>query len=305
MQRSTIHDRYATAKFTGATVVRYGKRDEIYLDLAAGRIDATLVDAVAGNEGFLEDPAGKGYAFVGPEYNDPEFFGKGAGVAVRKGDARCATSSTRRSRRSAPTAATRRSRRSTSTSTSTASRSLGFAAAARMLHGYGPSLLAGAALTLAVALCALALAIVLGLAGALAKLSRSAFWRGAATAYTTLIRGVPDLVLMLLVFYGGQVAVNRIAAALGVEDYIDVDPFAAGVLTIGFIFGAYLTETFRGAIIAVPGARPRPVAFGCRRRRCSGASCCRRWSGSPSRLRNNWLVLVKSTALVSGSAWRT
>ena len=86
VQRSTIHDRYATAKFTGATVVRYGKQDEIYLDLAAGRIDATLVDAVAGNEGFLKTPAGKGYAFVGPEYYDPEFFGKGAGVAVRKGD---------------------------------------------------------------------------------------------------------------------------------------------------------------------------------------------------------------------------
>lgn len=170
-----------------------------------------------------------------------------------------------------------------------------------MLHGYGASLLAGAAVTLAVALCALALAVVLGLAGALAKLSRSAFWRGAATAYTTLIRGVPDLVLMLLVFYGGQVAVNRIAAALGVEDYIDVDPFAAGVLTIGFIFGAYLTETFRGAIIAVPrGQAEAGLACG-----MSPAQVFRRIV-LPQMVRlaipsfaNNWLVLVKSTALVS------
>lgn len=86
VQRATIHDRYATAKFAGASIVRYGKQDEIYLDLAAGRIDATLVDAVAGNEGFLKTPAGKGFAFVGPEFDDPEFFGKGAGIAVRKSD---------------------------------------------------------------------------------------------------------------------------------------------------------------------------------------------------------------------------
>jgi arginine/ornithine transport system substrate-binding protein len=86
VQRSTINDRYATAKFSGATIVRYGKQDEIYLDLAAGRIDATLVDGIAGSEGFLKTPAGKGYAFTGPDYVDAEFFGKGAGVAVRKGD---------------------------------------------------------------------------------------------------------------------------------------------------------------------------------------------------------------------------
>ena len=86
VQRATIHDRYATAKFTGASIVRYGKQDEIYLDLAAGRIDATLVDGVAGSEGFLKTPAGKGFAFVGPEYDDPQIFGKGAGIAVRKSD---------------------------------------------------------------------------------------------------------------------------------------------------------------------------------------------------------------------------
>ena len=170
-----------------------------------------------------------------------------------------------------------------------------------MLHGYGASLLAGAAVTLAVALCSLALAVLLGLAGALAKLSRSAFWRGAATVYTTLVRGVPDLVLMLLVFYGGQVAVNRIAPLLGVDEFVDVDPFAAGVVTIGFIFGAYLTETFRGAIIAVaPGQAEAGLACG-----MSKAQVFRRIV-LPQMIRlaipsfaNNWLVLVKSTALVS------
>ena len=87
VQRSTINDRYATAKFTGATITRYAKQDEVYLDLVAGRIDATLVDAVAGDVGFVKTPAGKGYAFTGPAYDDPEFFGKGVGVAMRQGEA--------------------------------------------------------------------------------------------------------------------------------------------------------------------------------------------------------------------------
>jgi arginine/ornithine transport system permease protein len=56
---------------------------------------------------------------------------------------------------------------------------------------------------------------------------------------------------MLLIFFGGQIQVNNIGAYFG-WDYIDVDPFAAGILTIGFIFGAYMGETFRGAFMAVP-----------------------------------------------------
>ena len=69
--------------------------------------------------------------------------------------------------------------------------------------------------------------------------------------YTTIIRGIPDLVLMLLIFFGGQVFINQMAPLLGYDEYIDINPFIAGVSTIGFIFGAYMTETFRGAILAV------------------------------------------------------
>ncbi len=87
VQRSTINDRFATDKFSGATIVRYTKQAEVFLDLASGRIDATLVDAVAGDVGFLKLPAGKGYAFTGPVYDDPAYFGTGVGVAIRKGEA--------------------------------------------------------------------------------------------------------------------------------------------------------------------------------------------------------------------------
>ena len=170
-----------------------------------------------------------------------------------------------------------------------------------MLHGFLPSLLEGAAITLAVALSSLAVAALLGLAGALAKLSRSRTARSMAGVYTTLIRGVPELVLMLLVFSGGQLGINALAPMLGHEDYIDVDPFFAGVLTIGFIFGAYLTEAFRGAFLAVPpGQREAGLAYG-----MSPLQVLWRIT-LPQMLRhalpglsNNWLVLVKSTAIVS------
>ena len=169
-----------------------------------------------------------------------------------------------------------------------------------MLHGYALSLLEGAALTLSVAFLSLGIALALGLAGAVAKLSRSRIAQGVALAYTTVIRAVPDLVLMLLVFYGGQMAINSLGERLGWA-YIDIDPWIAGVLTIGFIFGAYFTETFRGAFLAVSaGQLEAGRAYG-----MSGWQVFRRIL-FPQMLRfalpgigNNWLVLLKSTAIVS------
>lgn len=169
-----------------------------------------------------------------------------------------------------------------------------------MLHGYLPSLLDGAWLTLQVAVLSLLLALVLGLAGASAKLSPSPLLRTPALLYTTIVRGIPDLVMMLLVFYGGQIAVNEITDRLG-WGYVDVNPFVAGILTLGFIFGAYFTETFRGAFIAVPaGQLEAGVAYGMSRwqvfRRILFPQMLRH--ALPG-LGNNWQVMQKSTALVS------
>ena len=169
-----------------------------------------------------------------------------------------------------------------------------------MLHGYGASLLTGAGLSLGVALASLVLAVLLGTLGAVARLSRSRVLRGAARVYTTVVRGVPDLVMMLLVFYGGQALVNALADRLGWAA-IDVDPFIAGTLTIGFIFGAYMTEIFRGAFLAVPnGQREAALAYG-----MTPAQALVRVVG-PQMLRhalaplsNCWLVMLKSTAIVS------
>ena len=170
-----------------------------------------------------------------------------------------------------------------------------------MLQGFLPSLIEGAGTTLSVALCSLLIAVALGMAGALMKLSRSRLLRSVATVYTTVIRGVPDLVLMLLIFYGGQLAINEIAPRIGFKEIIDINPFIAGVATIGFIFGAYLTETFRGAMMAVPpGQREAGIAYGMTPIHVFSRIVFPQMVrfALPS-FTNNWLVLVKSTALVS------
>jgi arginine/ornithine transport system permease protein len=159
----------------------------------------------------------------------------------------------------------------------------------------------GTLVTLNLAISSLIIAVILGIIGALSKLSNSRFLRNAALTYTTLIRGVPDLVLMLLIFFGGQVFVNEFAYSLGYEEYIDINPYVAGVLTIGFIFGAYMTETFRGAIMAVnKGQLEAGHSYGMTRFQVFYRIL------TPQMIRyaipsfgNNWLVMIKATAIVS------
>ncbi len=165
---------------------------------------------------------------------------------------------------------------------------------------YFPMILSGMLLTVSVAVLSVLISIVLGMIGAVAKLSKSKIAATIAGIYTTIIRGIPDLVLMTIIFFGGQIMVNNIGAKFG-WDYIDISPFTAGVLTIGFIFGAYMTESFRGGILAVShgeieagyafGMRPAQVFF-----RITLPAMVRH--ALPS-FGNNWLVLTKTAALVS------
>ncbi|EOU9520404.1 histidine ABC transporter permease HisQ [Cronobacter turicensis] len=169
-----------------------------------------------------------------------------------------------------------------------------------MLYGFSQVILQGALVTLELALSAVVLSVAIGLVGAGAKLSRNCPLALVFEAYTTLIRGVPDLVLMLLIFYGLQIALNSVTDALGFSQF-DIDPMIAGIITLGFIYGAYFTETFRGAYLAVPkGHIEAATAFG-----FTGAQTFRRIL-FPSMMRyalpgigNNWQVILKATALVS------
>jgi histidine transport system permease protein len=168
------------------------------------------------------------------------------------------------------------------------------------LQGYGPLLLHGCWVTLKLSALSLLVSMLLGLLGAAAKLSPLRVLNLPASCYTTLIRGVPDLVLMLLIFYSLQGWLSSLTEAMGWA-YMEIDPFVAGVLTLGFIYGAYFTETFRGAILSVPrGQQEAAATFGLNRWQrfhCVVFPQMMRFA-LPS-LGNNWLVLLKATALVS------
>ncbi|WP_458376770.1 ABC transporter permease [Pseudomonas pergaminensis] len=171
---------------------------------------------------------------------------------------------------------------------------------ASSLKGFGPLLLEGAWMTVKLSLSSLALSVLLGLIGASAKLSSLKLLRLPAQLYTTLIRGVPDLVLMLLIFYSLQTWLTLITVALGWE-YIEINPFVAGVITLGFIYGAYFTETFRGAMLAVPrGQVEAATAYGLSRtQRFRFVMFPQMMRFALPGLGNNWMVILKATALVS------
>lgn len=166
--------------------------------------------------------------------------------------------------------------------------------------GAAPILLEGLWVTVSVALLALVLATALGALAAGAKLGGGRLLRALAETYTTVLRGVPDLVTMLIVYFGGQRMANAAARALGFEG-LDVSVYAAGVLAIGLVYGAYMAETFRGAYMSIPrGQVEAAVACGL----SPGRTLWR--IVAPQLMRhalpgftNVWQVLVKSTAVVS------
>ena len=106
------------------------------------------------------------------------------------------------------------------------------------LKGYGHLLIDGAWMTIGAGLVSLAVAILLGLVAAAAKVSRSRLARLVADTYTTVIRGVPELVLLLLVFFGGTILLQKLFQLFGNDGYVEVNAFFAGVGTIVLIDAA-------------------------------------------------------------------
>ncbi len=168
------------------------------------------------------------------------------------------------------------------------------------LFPYIPLLLRGALVTILLAVTSLTLATLLGALGAAGKIAGGRISGGFVRLYTTLVRGVPDLVMILLIYFGGQRLINDIGRMFE-WDYVDLSKFLAGMLAIGFIFGAYLTETFRGAYLTIPrGQIEAAQALGLKRAAIL-------WKVTIPQLArfalpgyaNVWQVLVKSTAVVS------
>ena len=118
--------------------------------------------------------------------------------------------------------------------------------------GWGDEMLVGGLMTIAIATCSFLLGIVFAVAAAAAKLSQSIFFRGLAAIYTTVIRGIPELLIIYLVFFGAGQLMRSVATLFGYTEYFDLPIFVTGMICIGASSGAYSTEVIRGAVLAIP-----------------------------------------------------
>lgn len=171
--------------------------------------------------------------------------------------------------------------------------------------GWGDELADGAWLTIRLAVVSLVFGVVIGLLGAGAKLSQQRVLRAIAEVYTTLIRGIPELLIIMIVYYGGSFALRGFFSWFGEDEYVEVNGFAAGVFALSIVFGAFATEVFRGAFQAIPvGQIEAAKACGMNRwqvfRRIQLPQV---WRFALPGLGNLWLILIKDTTLVSVIAY--
>ncbi len=168
------------------------------------------------------------------------------------------------------------------------------------LHGFGPALAAGALMTVKLALSALCLGLVLGLLGALAKTSPFKPLRWIGGTYSTIVRGVPELLWVLFIYFGSVTLMSQLGELLGMPG-LELSAFSAGVIALGLCFGAYATEVFRGALLAIPkGHREAGMALGLSKGRIfSRLVLPQMWRIALPGLGNLFMILMKDTALVS------
>jgi His/Glu/Gln/Arg/opine family amino acid ABC transporter permease subunit len=165
-----------------------------------------------------------------------------------------------------------------------------------MLGDFAAPLLAGAALTLALTLGALVVGTAIGIAGACLRVWGGRPLSAIAGTYVATVRGVPDLLIVFLVYFGGTVTLSRLFGR-----FVEVDPFSAGIAALGLVFGAYATEIFRGAISGVPrGQLEAARSFGLRPWQVFVfVTLPQAWRLALPPYGNQLLILLKQTSLVS------
>ena len=168
------------------------------------------------------------------------------------------------------------------------------------LHGFGAQLAFGTWMTLRLAFAALTLGLALGLLGATAKSSRWPVLHAIGNFYSTVFRGMPELVVVLLIYFGTAGILTAISDRFG-YGYMELNPFAAGTLALGLTFGAYATEVFRGALLTIPpGQVEAAQALGLAKGRIFWRIVLpQMWRIALPGLGNLFMVLLKDTALVS------
>ncbi len=117
--------------------------------------------------------------------------------------------------------------------------------------GWGDELFIATLMTIAVSITAMLIGFTFALIFTPLKLSNNKFLNLIANSYTTVIRGVPELLVIYLFFFGGSGAIMYVASIFGYNEYIEINAFITGAFAIGIISGAYSTEVFRGAVQSI------------------------------------------------------
>ncbi|HEY5793447.1 MAG TPA: ABC transporter permease subunit [Bosea sp. (in: a-proteobacteria)] len=167
--------------------------------------------------------------------------------------------------------------------------------------GWGLALLQGAGITISIALATLPFGLALGLVVALGKRSDNVILRWIATGYTTVFRGVPELLTLYIIYFGVQILLQRLWEWLGLPGSFSMPPFVAGMIALGVVLSAFSSEVWVGALNSIQkGQREAAAALGLSKAQAF------RLIVLPQLIRvalpglgNNWMVLLKETSLVS------
>lgn len=165
------------------------------------------------------------------------------------------------------------------------------------IRDYMPLLMEGLRMTLLLAGTTILVGLILGMALALAKLSPRGWLSRPAFAVTNFLRGIPEFLILLLIYYGGTQVLNDLFPDAG----INISPFLAGLIALSIVFGSYASETFRAAFLSVPrGQVEAGLAYGFSRAKIFRyIQLPQIWRVALPGIANLWQGLVKDTALVS------
>lgn len=168
-------------------------------------------------------------------------------------------------------------------------------------QGWLDELASGALVTISLALATLPFGLLLGLAVALIKRSDSRVLRGFGTVYTTVFRGVPELLTLYIVYFGLQLGMRKLWTGLGLPGTVEMPAFVAGMIALGLVLAAFSCEVWIGALNSIhKGQREGAYALGLNKAQTF------RLVVFPQLIRvalpglgNNWMVLLKETSLIS------